>query len=222
MAQNYQRQTGIINIKEFRDNIISIIGCGAIGSFTAISLAKMGLTKFHLWDMDKVETHNLPNQFFGETDIGKNKVDVTGQYMQNFNNDCLIVYFGKFTKEEWNKDKNYSSQIVISCVDKMSVRKEIFETVKEDRNVQLFIDTRMGGLQGQIYCIDMKNMEQITNYEKTLFGDESAVQLRCTERSIIFTVLGLASLVCNQIVKAFKNEETTNFITLDYTVPQMM
>ena len=70
---NYIRQSSLIDIESYRDNKISIIGCGAIGSFVGISLAKMGLTQFRLVDFDKVELHNLPNQFFNMNDIGNYK-----------------------------------------------------------------------------------------------------------------------------------------------------
>ena len=121
-----------------------------------------------------------------------------------------------------DKDNILNTHIVISCVDKMKVRKEIFDVCKDNDKVQLFIDTRMAGLQGQIYTVDMTNKQEIKNYEKTLFGDDEAVQQRCTERSILFTVMGIASFVCNQIVKAFKEEELRNYIVLDYSIPQLI
>ncbi len=213
----YLRQSSIINIEDFRDNEITIVGCGAIGSFVAVSLAKMGLTKFSLWDFDKVEEHNLPNQFFTEDDINKEKAIVTAKHMHEFNSETISdVTLTKFD----NKTK-ITTPIIISCVDKMNVRKMIFEASIKAKS-QLFIDTRMGGLQGQIYSIDLTDNKEIDNYRKTLFTDKEAVQVRCTERSIIFTVLGIASLVCNQIIKAFKNEKIRNYIVIDYTVPQMI
>ena len=90
----YQRQSSIINIENYRDNKITIVGCGAIGSFVAISLAKMGLTKFEIWDHDKVEEHNLPNQFFFDGDIGMNKTTATRRNMNMFNNECKIEIGG--------------------------------------------------------------------------------------------------------------------------------
>jgi len=98
----------------------------------------------------------------------------------------------------------------------MKSRKEIFEECKKSKDVQLFIDTRMGGLQGQLYCVDMSKKKEIKNYEKTLFKDEAATPGRCTERSIIFTVLGIVSMACNQIVNALKGDEIKNYIILDY------
>lgn len=213
----YLRQSSIINIEDFRDNEITIVGCGAIGSFVAVSLAKMGLTKFALVDFDTVEEHNLPNQFFEQSDVGKHKVTITSINMINFNNNVEInVVIPRF-----DKNTKIHTPIVISCVDKMNVRKMIFEaSIKA--NSQLFIDTRMAGLQGQVYTVDLTDKKEIENYKKSLFKDKEAVQTRCTERSIIFTVLGIASLVCNQIVKAFNKEKLRNYIVIDYSVPQIM
>ena len=104
----------------------------------------------------------------------------------------------------------------------MEVRKWIFESCKKNKKIQLFIDTRMGGLEGQIYFIDMSDKKEIKNYEKTLFGDDEARKIRCTERSILFTVLGIASLVCQQITVALKGEKIKNYIVIDYNVPQII
>lgn len=213
---NYERQTGIIDIKDFRENRITIVGCGAIGSFMGISLAKMGLTDFTLYDLDTVESHNIPNQFFGLKDIGKNKAIVTANYMELFNDEVDITTLSAFTKHEEIK-----TPIVISCVDKMEVRKWIFDSCKK-KDVQLFIDTRMGGLEGQIYFIDMTDKKEIVNYEKSLFTDEQAVKLKCTERSIIFTVLGIVSFACSELVKALKGEEIRNYLVIDYKEGQVI
>jgi molybdopterin/thiamine biosynthesis adenylyltransferase len=220
MAIQYTRQFDIIDIESCRNNRIAIIGCGAIGSFTAISLAKMGFTKFVLCDFDEIENHNLPNQFFEEVDVGHFKSDRTKYHMIKFNSNCDIESFSydiTKTKVFFKKD----IKIVISCVDNMETRKYIFNRCKMNKHIQLFIDTRMGGLHGQVYTVDMNSIKSIKNYEKSLFKTSEAVQLRCTEKSIIFTVLGIASIVCNQIVKALKGEKLSNFIVLDYSLPQV-
>ena len=215
---DYRRQVGLVDIESFKDNIISIVGCGAIGSYVASSLAKMGLTKFILYEFDKVESHNLPNQFFKEKDIGKSKVHATIKAMGDFNSSVEIIAF-----ENKVEDVGFplDAKIVISCVDNMKIRKYIFEKSKKKKNVQLFIDCRMGGLQGQVYLVDMTNKKEIKNYEKSLFDDSEAVPIRCTEKSIIFTVLGIASIVCNQIVKVICGEKIKNYVVLDYIVPQL-
>ncbi len=218
MTISYERQTGIIDIEDFRENKIAIIGCGAIGSFLGMSLAKMGLTDFLLCDFDKVEPHNLPNQFFDEYDIGSYKVHATANHMNQLNSKVKIdVANCKFDSKH-----KFHEQIIIACVDKMEVRKQIFENCKKNKTVQLFIDTRMGGLEGQIYFVEMSDKKEIENYEKSLFTDGEAVQLRCTERSIIFTVLGIVSFVCSELVKALKGEEIRNYLVIDYKGTQVI
>lgn len=217
MAIDYMRQKQHFDVTNFRDrNRITIVGCGAIGSFVGMSLAKMGFIHFKLWDMDKVEPHNLPNQFFTERDVRSLKSQALFDIMCEFNklveSEVNFKYCGEAPE----------SQIVISCADSMKVRKELFEACKKDKTVQLFIDTRMAGLQGQVYTVEMDKKDMIENYEKTLFSDKEAVQDRCTAQSLLFTVLGIASLVCNQIAKACREEELPNYMVLDYSVPQLM
>ena len=213
---DYIRQSGYINIKDFRDNKISIVGCGANGGFIGMCLAKIGMTKFVLYDFDKIESHNIPNQLFEEASVGKLKVDETKDVMERMNSDVEIETHLKYNKTL------LKTQIVISCVDKMSVRKEIFNACKKDDTVQLFIDTRMSMLEGQVYIIDMNCQEDVDYYEQTLFSDKEAVQTRCTDRSILFTVLGISSIVCNQLIKALNGEEIKNYIVLDFIVPQLI
>jgi molybdopterin/thiamine biosynthesis adenylyltransferase len=219
----YMRQSGIINVKDYQDNAISIVGCGAIGSTVAVALAKMGFTKFELWDFDSVEDHNLPNQFFKEAQIGLNKAVATSSNMSEFNSDIDVdVCTMKFEKQQ------LKGQIVVASVDTMAARKLIFEACKRDASAvgkhlcQLYIDTRMGGLEGQIYFVDMSDESEILNYEKTLFSDEQAVRERCTERAIIFTVFGMASMVCCEIMKALLEQPMRNYIVMDFKEIQVM
>lgn len=207
----YTRQTGIINVKAYRNNTITIIGCGAIGSFVAISLAKMGLTNFILFDNDTVLPHNLPNQFFTVDDIDSKKIIATSKHMMLLNPECIIDCYEKFT----NTTK-ITTPIVISCVDNIETRRVIFNTIQKNKKVQLFIDGRMNGLQAQVYAIDMTDVKQVTFYKQSLFSGKQAVQGRCTEKSIIFTVLGISSFICNQIVKALLGKPINNYTILDY------
>lgn len=217
VKKRYIRQSSIINIEEVKENLIAIIGCGAIGSYTAVSLAKMGMQRFLIYDHDKIEEHNLPNQFFNCADVGLSKVIATRNMMSLFNEEAEIFMGGEFTE----KDSLQGCHIVVCSVDTMKARKTIFKNAKKD-DVQLFIDTRMGALEGQVYAVDMEDPKEIKEYEKSLFTDKEAVTGRCTERAIIFTVLGISSIVCSLIVKALKEEEISNFTVIDYKQHQMM
>ncbi|MGP1608699.1 MAG: ThiF family adenylyltransferase [Clostridium sp.] len=51
-------------IKEITNKKVAIVGCGAIGSNTAIALARMGIKRFLLIDIDIVEKGNISRQTY--------------------------------------------------------------------------------------------------------------------------------------------------------------
>ena len=53
---------------------IVICGAGALGSNLADMLCRQGYSKLRVIDMDRVETHNVNTQLFGQVDVGSMKV----------------------------------------------------------------------------------------------------------------------------------------------------
>ena len=83
------RSRGLVdNLNQFNYHIL---GCGAIGSATAIQLARMGAEDFALYDMDKVETPNIGVSQYNTDDIGKQKVSALGDKLFKINSNCEIV-----------------------------------------------------------------------------------------------------------------------------------
>ena len=70
---------------------INIIGVGAVGSFAALALAKMGFKNIKVFDDDKVEEHNISNQFYKLADIGKLKVDALAGMIKEFEDINIIT-----------------------------------------------------------------------------------------------------------------------------------
>ena len=58
----FLRQLEIADPTKFRDKSITVIGAGGIGAATVVALAKTGFEKITVYDFDKIEEHNLPNQ----------------------------------------------------------------------------------------------------------------------------------------------------------------
>lgn len=209
MKSNYIRQLTIFNPDDYKNLEISIIGCGSVGSFTALALAKMGMKKLALWDFDKVRRHNLPNQFYMEKHLNKDKIESLIDLVHNFTSEVKLKNKGKLT----NKSV-ILSDIVILTTDTMKSRKLAYE--KSKLLTRYLIDARMGGQVMVIYTVDLKNPEQVKNYEKTLHSDEEAEDIKCTEKSIIYNVLGVGSMICNQLKKQLNKELYPFMVSLDY------
>ena len=149
----------VSNLHEFTYHIL---GCGAIGSSTAIQLARMGGEKFVLYDMDKVESVNIGcSQYIG-TDIGLNKVDALDQHIHSINMNVNVIKINGLFEEFWYTNEN---DIAILGFDSMGARLNAVQIMcKTKQKPILIIDGRMGAEQFQQYVIKNPTVDK---YKKT-------------------------------------------------------
>ncbi len=206
--ERFHRQLDILNPEVFAKVPVTVIGAGATGSFTALTLAKMGLQDITVYDFDTVEKHNLPNQFYRESDLGKPKVEALKEIVSEFEGIDITA-----------KNEKYKGQrlkgIVIVCIDSMDTRVNIWRFVKGNPDVPFFIDSRMGAEVMQVFCLYPPDLSQCAKYEKNLFPSSEAFQERCTAKTIMYTVLGLASIIADQVKKFLVGETVRREITFD-------
>ena len=146
---------------------IDVIGCGAIGSNVVLSIAKLGVENLHVWDFDNVESHNIANQLFSISDVGKPKVEAIREIVKA-NTGLEITAHNAVVRK-----KKQLGEIVVMCVDSMKARKEIFDnSLKHISNVKLVVETRMGIDSIRCYTICPTNLDHITKWEETLCKDE--------------------------------------------------
>lgn len=211
MSLNFWRQIDLLNPTEHKEVNIHIIGSGSVGSFLAVTLSKMGLTNIEIWDDDRVESHNIPNQFFMINDIGEQKTVALEKLILGFSNTRIKTHEEKFTKDT-ELDLSTGTNIVITATDNLESRSIVFEKIKYYPNCT-FIDVRMGLEVGRIFTIRLTNIDDLNFYARTLV--KKSVELPCTAKAIIYNVLILAGLVANQVKKAIKNEELNKEINFD-------
>jgi hypothetical protein len=191
------RQMSLIPMETLRTPV-HVIGCGAIGSFATLALAKMGMTNINVYDMDDVSVENMSNQFFRFSDIGYNKASALQSLVKDFTKTHINVYRREFVPE----DAINLNGIVISAVDSMKARRMIFEAIKEmGFAVKWIIDPRMSAEFYAQYTINPFLEADQKTYEKTLYTDEASVQERCTAKSTIYT----ATLAAGMVVKTIKD-----------------
>lgn len=199
------RQSDLIPM-ECLDKSITIIGAGAIGGWTALSLAKMGFANLTVIDFDTVDVVNLSSQLFRYKDIGKSKVLALADIINDFTGITINAVNDKYTGAILNSD------IVICAVDSMAVRKEIWDANKNVGFIKTLIDPRMGAETALLYVMSPNNAKDIESYEKTLYTDANAVSEPCTRKSTQYCALALSGLVCAQ-VKSIVNSHDYSRIT---------
>mgnify|MGYP000120723582 CR=1 FL=1 len=205
---DFWRQLDVVSPEDLANLPVTIIGVGGIGSPTCLALAKMGVGHITVYDDDTVEPHNLPNQLYRFGDLGKAKVEGIASICRNF--------AGIEVKKVAERFNGHAlSGIVVSGVDTMKARKEIWERVRWNPSVSLYIEARMGAEVARVHSVRPCDPTSVSWYESTLYDDDSASELPCTARAVIYNVFMIAALVANQVKKFSKGEEFPKEIIFD-------
>jgi hypothetical protein len=191
---NFWRQKGILPPENLNFPVV-IVGVGGIGSPTALCLSKMGVSNLTIYDHDSVEEHNVPTQLYFTRPIGVNKAEALSDIIHSFTGYSPIAKAIKFD------GILPLGAVVISGVDSMAARREIWDMLKDRFESPLYIEARMAAEVGIINTVRLfSSSEDKEWYEKEcLCEDEEAIHAACTERSIFYNTLGIASIIGKQI-----------------------
>lgn len=175
---------------------IHIIGCGAVGSLLAETIARMGFTNITLYDFDVVCSHNIANQLYVESDVGKLKVDALAERLLAINPDLKLSL--KLKKE------GYTNQIlsgyIFLCVDNIDLRRQIAEANRLNPNIRFVTDFRMRLWDAQIFAADWTDEKAVTSLLNSMqfthdeAKEETPVSACNLTLSVIPTVWNVVSL----------------------------
>ena len=206
----FRRQLDLLPLEKMTTPI-TVIGAGAVGSFTTLTLAKMGLSNLTVHDDDRVDTHNLPSQFFRLEDLGRLKVEALRDLVRSFEGTEIAAHPTRF-------DGGPLRGIVVGAVDSMASRRIIWESVRFNARVPLLVDCRMGGLVSIVRPVYQSDASSAGRYETTLHSDAQSLQEPCSARSILFTVLAIASTVARLVRMHLVGEELPREVVQDHAL----
>lgn len=204
--EHLTRQADIIPVGKVEALRVLVIGCGAIGSFATLALAKMGVEHITCYDFDNVDTVNMSNQFFRFKDIGKNKATALRELVHEFTQVDIMAFPKRFVVDEI-----HYADIVVMAVDSMEARGSLFPNLK----AKYLIDTRMSAEKYTQYVVDLRATNSKESYMKTLYTDTEAVSERCTAKSTIYTALTAGSMVCKAVKNILAEEAHPKTILMD-------
>lgn len=182
---------------------ILVVGAGGIGSNALYCLTKSVPAQYWIQDHDKVEEYNIGCQFFTKQQIGKYKVAAIQETIQN----STSLYINSLT----TKYSNGKLPIMISAVDNMATRRDIFESWKEYGGAELLIDGRLRANMYEIYTVTKGKEEE---YEKTLFSDDEVDDGPCTFKQTAYfgMLIGarITHLLVNYLTNKYAGEQICN------------
>jgi len=196
---------------------VHIIGCGAIGSTVAENLVRFGITKITLYDFDTVEAHNIANQMFRHTDIGKLKIDALAEYLTEINPECAADL--KLVKEGGTGQR--LSGYVFLCVDNIDLRREIATACKENTFVKGMFDFRMRLTDAQHYAADWSDQKMVETFIKSMaFSHDEAKEATPVSAcnitlSVVPTVREVVALGVSNFINFVKGGPLKKMILID-------
>jgi len=190
--ERYSRQHDIVPPERIADCKATVIGVGAIGRQVALQLAAMGIPWLQLIDYDRVEWSNLASQGYLEGDMGTLKVNATLELCWKINAATQI----HIVPERFRRSMEIGN-IVFSCVDKIDVRRLIWETVKD--KARFFCDGRMSAEVLRI--LTAYDSASRKHYQTTLFNSDEAFVGPCTAKTTIYCANIAAGIMVAQFTK---------------------
>lgn len=212
----YNSQTLLINnatsrfsgtewYNEIQKQRIILAGCGGIGSWTALQLARMNPAALFMYDDDAVEQANMSGQLYCQDDIGKAKVDAMADMILNY-----TTMRNTYAIRDKYTQNSEAGDIMICGFDNMEARKTFFhswrkhlrEVPDELKYKCLYLDGRLSINTLQVFCITGDNDWAISEYaEKYLFTDAQAEETQCSLKQTTY----LACMIGSVIVNLFTN-----------------
>lgn len=223
---DYTRQRRIIDPKHLQIPI-TIVGVGGIGSWAALALAKMGCRLVTLYDHDIIAWHNVPSQFLpvympmmAEGGLAREVVPVDaedeadqGIYKVDGLSDLLYTLCGvQFEVVAERYEGQPVSGVLISAVDSMEARREIWRANRDNVGLLWLVDARIGGQTLVVYTVDMTHQEAMEAYEASLYSDEEAEQLPCTARAVVYVGLMVGGVIA-RVVRGIALRQQMPFYT---------
>jgi hypothetical protein len=190
--ERYSRQKDIVPPERIAACRATVIGVGAIGRQVALQLTAMGIPWLQLIDFDVVETSNLASQGYLEEDLGKLKIETTAAQCRRINSGIEIIP----VTERFRRSME-TGNAVFDCVDKIDVRRLIWEAVKNAAS--FYVDGRMSAEVLRVLTACDSPSRQ--HYPTTLFHAEEAFVGACTAKTTIYCANIAAGLMIAQFTK---------------------
>ena len=172
----------------------------------------MGIPWLQLIDFDVVEESNLASQGYLESDLGRLKVEATGDLCLQINSSLQAnVVPERFRRSIVIGD------VLFCCVDKIDVRRLIWEAIKD--RVRFYCDGRMSA--EVLRVLTASDFDSRKHYPTTLFSTEEAYVGPCTAKTTIYCANTAAGMMVGQFTKYLRQLPVESDIQLNLLASEL-
>lgn len=167
-----------------------VVGCGGIGTWTAMQLTFIGVRKLILVDMDTVSESNLNRQFFFEKEIGNLKVDALASKIKSVNSKIKVDCYTQ-PVESLGKDTFQGVNVIFDCLDNIPTR-EFLEKLCIERKIPL-LHSACSDVVGEVSLITHDNKTRM-EYPQNMKEVQKKASCNDFDAAVCTTNMMVASL----------------------------
>lgn len=158
-----QRLYGLNGAQQIRASHVVVVGIGGVGSWSAEALARSGVGRLTLIDMDHIAPSNINRQIHALTPtIGQAKVLAMQERIASIHPSCQVITVDDFvTPENWPGLLTHPVDAVIDACDQMSAKLAMAQWAR--KTGQCFITVGAAGGKRLAHKVDIDDLVATTH-----------------------------------------------------------
>ena len=122
-----ERLIGTNNMEILKSKTILIAGLGAVGSYAAEGIARLGIGSISIADFDTISRSNINRQLYAlESTIGRQKAELAGERIKDINPECKVQPLNLFIHNDTMvKITNPVPDLIIDAIDSLNPKIEL-------------------------------------------------------------------------------------------------
>lgn len=158
-----ERLYGVQGAARIRAAHVVVVGIGGVGSWTAEALARSGVSRLTLIDMDHVAESNINRQIHALTNtVGQAKIEAMRDRIAQINPACQVDCIDDFVEpENWLQLLPSGADAVIDACDQVKAKAEMAAHARKTK--QCFISVGAAGGKRMAHLVDISDLSATTH-----------------------------------------------------------
>ena len=158
-----ERLYGVRGAAQIRAAHVVVVGIGGVGSWTAEALARSGVRRLTMIDMDHVAESNINRQIHALTStVGQAKIEAMRDRIGQINPACQVDCIDDFVEpENWLQLLPPGADAVIDACDQVKAKAEMAAHARKTK--QCFISVGAAGGKRMAHLVDISDLSATTH-----------------------------------------------------------
>jgi len=157
------RLYGVAGASRIRHAHVAVVGIGGVGSWAAEALARSGVGRLTLIDLDHVAESNINRQIHAlDTTLGQAKVQAMRERISQINPACEVICIEEFVApDNWPGLLPQTVDAVIDACDQVRAKTAMAAWALQHKT--LFISAGAAGGKRLAHAVDIQDLSQVTH-----------------------------------------------------------